>query len=178
VPEAQHALNATQGKDTEMNTKSEEQKKLQGTFQKRPSRGRKVTVEAGAPEPPKWLSKVARGEWKRILPLLLERGSLTAADATALGTYCATVARYIAASESLESDGMQVETVITDNNGVIHTKKILNPMLKVAESSERAMFRFLKELGITPASREKIKPAKKSEKGKTLLEQLAERGIV
>jgi len=35
----------------------------------------------------------------------------------------------------------------------------------------------LRELGATPRTREGVKPAKKSTKGKSLLEQLAERGI-
>jgi len=161
-----------------MNQKPDEVKALQGTLSDRPSRAKKPTQEAGTPVAPRWLSKVGKQEWKRILPLLLERGSLTPADATALGAYCQCVSRYVEACASVDEDGMQIETVVLDSNGVAHPKKVLNPLLKIAESSERSMFKFLRELGITPAAREKVKPAKPTTRGKSLLEQLAERGIV
>jgi P27 family predicted phage terminase small subunit len=160
-----------------MNQKPTETKALQGTLQNRPSRAKKPTAEAGEPVAPSWLSRVGRAEWSRILPLLIERGSVTPADATALGSYCMCVSRYVAALNSLEERGTEIETTVLDSNGAAHKKWVINPMLKVAESSERSMFRFLRELGITPAARERVKPAKKTTKGKSLLEQLAERGI-
>jgi P27 family predicted phage terminase small subunit len=161
-----------------MNQKPIETKALQGTLQNRNSRARKVSAKAGTPIAPSWLSKVGRAEWRRILPLLIERGSLTAADATAPGSYCMCVSRYVTALSSLEERGTEVETTVLDSNGAAHKKWVINPILKVAESSERSMFRFLRELGITPAARERVKPTKPTTRGKSLLEQLAEQGIV
>jgi P27 family predicted phage terminase small subunit len=117
---------------------------------------------------PAHLTAEARKEWKRVLPLLLRRGSLTEADATALSLYCETHARWVAAKKEIEEHGIMVEVTVLSSNGAPITTRKQNGALKIAENCERSLGRFLKELGLTPASREKVKPAKKREEEEPL----------
>lgn len=119
--------------------------------------------KAGKPKMPAYLSKEARKEWKRVLPLLEARGSVTEADAMALTVYCEAVSRYVAALKSLERDGITVTTVVLDSNGQAHKSAKPNHSLKVAETCERTIRAFLREFGCTPLTRERIKPAAEPE---------------
>lgn len=57
-------------------------------------RGVKPTIRAArdpitkAPNPPAWLTKEAKAEWKRVLPYLVEAGYLTEADLPGVENYC------------------------------------------------------------------------------------------
>jgi phage terminase small subunit len=44
-----------------------------------------------APSAPKRLSTYAKAEWKRVLPVLIERGIITAGDLAGIENYCAAV---------------------------------------------------------------------------------------
>lgn len=46
-----------------------------------------------APAPPAWLSAVAKKEWQRVAPLLVERRILTDADLGGLENYCVAMGR-------------------------------------------------------------------------------------
>jgi P27 family predicted phage terminase small subunit len=112
---------------------------------------------------PAHLTAEARKEWKRVLPGLLRRQSLTDSDATALSLYCETHARWVAAKKEIEEHGIMVEvTVLSSNGSPIITRK-QNGALKIAENCERSLARQLTALGLTPASRERVKPARKRE---------------
>ena len=46
---------------------------------------------AKAPAAPKWMTAEARAEWKRVLPQLIARQIITAADLAGVESYCAAV---------------------------------------------------------------------------------------
>lgn len=123
---------------------------------------------AGKPTAPRWLSKAAKAEWDRIVPLLADRGVLTKVDSMVLATYCNAVARYITAQQSIDEDGVTVETSILDSHGVARIARRVNPALKVLESCERTIHKFLREFGGTPRSREQTKPAAEAPDSKPL----------
>jgi P27 family predicted phage terminase small subunit len=136
---------------------------LKGT---RPTRAKPETpsnVQASRPKLPSHLTKEARREWKRVLPLLLRRGSLTESDGTALALYAETFARWVSAKRELDERGIVCDVVVLNSNGQAVTVRKPNPALRIAENCERSLGKFLKELGLTPASRERVKPAKKKE---------------
>jgi P27 family predicted phage terminase small subunit len=157
--------------------KTPEQHALNGT-KTRASRTKKPTAEAGSPEAPKWLDKVARVEFKRMLPLLEQRSSLTPVDFMQLAIYAQAVSRYVAALQDVEERGPVVTMMTLDKHGKAIENEKPNPSLKTVAEAEAKIHRYLRELGATPRTRESVKAAKKNDKGKTLLEQLAERGIV
>ena len=127
-----------------------------------PSTAKTESALTGAlPQMPAHLTAAARREWRRVLPLLAARGSLTEADSAALALYCETHARWIVAKQDLEQNGLTVTTVVLDAGGNPISNRKPNPALKIAENCERALRGFLTELGLTPRSRERVVPARK-----------------
>jgi P27 family predicted phage terminase small subunit len=145
-----------------------EEHALKGTRPTRAKPEQPSSVQASRPKLPSHLTKEARREWKRVLPLLLRRGSLTESDGTALALYAETFARWVAAKKEIEERGIVCDVVVLNSNGQPVTTRKTNPALKIAENCERSLGKFLKELGLTPASRERVKPARKTEEDEPL----------
>ncbi len=125
-------------------------------------------LSAGAPRMPAHLGVEARKEWKRVLPMLMQRDSLTDADATALALYAETFARWVAAKQEVADRGLTIEVTVLDKNGTPVTSRKANPALRIAENCERSLRSFLRELGLTPQSRERVVPVKPAEENKPL----------
>jgi P27 family predicted phage terminase small subunit len=127
-------------------------------------RDRSKTVEskhsADVPRMPSYLSKDARREWKRLLPLLIERGSLTAGDAQGLSLHCETFARWVKCQKQINEEGLMQTVTVLDKHGDKVTRTKPHPCLKIAQDCERALRVSLASMGLTPQSREKIIPAK------------------
>ena len=121
-------------------------------------------LSAARPKMPSHLSKDAKREWKRVLPLLLQRGSLTDGDSAALALYVETHSRWLAAKRDVEQFGIMVSTVVLDSHGQAITTRKVNPSLRTLENCERSLRNFLREFGLTPATRERVIPAKQTEK--------------
>ena len=98
------------------------------------------------PDPPGWLVKYAKTEWKRIVPELYNLGLLTKIDTTALEAYCQCYARWREAEEKLK-----VEVSITDN-GYESPSAYIN----ISNKYSKEMRSYLVEFGMTPSSRTRI----------------------
>lgn len=87
---------------------------------------------------PKWLSKEARKEWDRVMPVLTERKILTDADLGGLENYCICIGR------------------VRDTEALIQAETDPEVMLKLARLQDKAMAsarQLAAELGLTPVSR-------------------------
>jgi P27 family predicted phage terminase small subunit len=123
---------------------------------------------------PAHLTREARKEWRRVLPLLLERGSLTEADSEAVALLCEMKSRWLAAKQDLEQNGLTVNVTVLDRGGNPVCTRKPNPALKIAENCERALRSFLTELGLTPRSRERVVPARKTKESKNSFDAFLE----
>lgn len=123
-------------------------------------------VAAGRPKMPDHLSDNAKKEWRRIVSLLEQRGTLSKADSAVLALYCETHARWLQAKQEVATHGLMIEATVLDSAGEQVTTRKPNPALKVAENAERGLRGYLKEFGMTPSSRERVKPTKPEEKPK------------
>lgn len=97
-----------------------------------------------APRPPAWLSKDAQAEWRRIMPLLVDRRILTEADMGSVEAYCVATGQV-----------REMQRVIAREGHVVATKAGLRKHPAVAIQSD-AMTRarlLAAELGLTPVSR-------------------------
>jgi P27 family predicted phage terminase small subunit len=136
--------------------KSESLHRLHGTVsQAKPDKP--SYVMASRPKFPKHLSRVGKQEYKRCVQILEERGTATAGDYAVLSVYVEVYARWVQAKEAVGQE-LMVTTTITDNNGTARTVTRLNPLLKVVQACESRMLGLIKELGLTPAARDKVKP--------------------
>ena len=131
-------------------------------------RDRSKTVEsqlpADVPKMPSYLSTDARREWRRLLPLLMERGSLTAGDAQGLALHCETFARWVTCQKKINEEGLMQTVTVLDKHGEKVTRTKPHPCLKIAQDCERSLRVSLASMGLTPQSREKVIPTKPAEK--------------
>ena len=96
------------------------------------------------PAPPSWLSKDAKSEWRRIMPLLVERRILTDADMGSVENYCLAIGQVRELDRAIKADGF-----------VIHTNRGLraHPAVKLQADAMSRSLRLAAELGLTPVSR-------------------------
>lgn len=128
-------------------------KKLQGNPGKRELNKDepKYKVPGKLPDPPETLTgdKYARKEWKTLGTILLHVGVLTEGDYDALAIYCKLFSRWYQAEQKVREKGLTT----TSAKGVIATR----PEVKIAQETVKLMKEYLKEFGLTPASRSTIK---------------------
>lgn len=142
--------------------KSDELHALHGTRPRKSTAKVESVLPAAIPTMPAHLTVEARKEWRRLLPLLAERGSLTPADSAALALYCETFSRWLLAKKDVAENGLTVTTTVLDSSGNPISNRKVNPALRIVETCERSLRNFLREFGLTPATRERVLPARKS----------------
>lgn len=97
---------------------------------------------------PDWLSQAAKTEWRRIAPVLVKAGIVTAADRAALAVYCQQYARVASAERLVEEQG----PIVKSPSGY----PIQNPNLAIANKAATLLIKYAAELGITPSSRTRV----------------------
>ncbi len=86
------------------------------------------------PNPPAWLSKDAKAEWRRIMPDLVERKTLTNADMGMVESYCVAIGR-VREIERMMSKSFDVKLFRAQDKAMMTARQIAA------------------ELGLTPVSR-------------------------
>ena len=87
----------------------------------------------------------AKKEWKRLAPVLMDLGLLTAADAVPFEGYCTAYARWLEAQDEINRHG----SIYKDNEGKIRP----NPFIAIANQQMREIKSFAAEFGLTPSTR-------------------------
>jgi len=105
-------------------------------------RGRKPeTIVPGAslaavPRAPAWLSRFAKAEWRRVVPDLVERRLITAADLGTVENFCAAQARVREIELEMRKGG-----------------KVDPVLVRAADRAMQTARQIAGELGLTPVSR-------------------------
>lgn len=110
---------------------------------------------ADAIRPPRWLSKAARREWRRVVKTLDGLGILTNADVDTLAAYCDAVVKCADASAMIERDGAVIET----ERGLQQ-----HPAVLVYQKFEQIRARCAAQLGLEPSARAAL-AAKRAKEG-------------
>lgn len=121
---------------------------LKGVEKARINRNEPVAAP-GIPDCPEHLDELARKEWERITPFLLQMGVLSKIDGTSLALYCEAHSLRVQAFEKIGDEGMVTETQRGGDR--------VTSWVKVHEQARRDCMRFLVEFGVTPSSRSRIK---------------------
>lgn len=97
-----------------------------------------------ATDPPSWLSADAQAEWRRVMPLLVERRILTTADMGTFENYCVAVGQV-----------REMERHIRTYGAVMDTDKgpKRNPAVGIQSGAMNTARLLAAELGATPVSR-------------------------
>jgi P27 family predicted phage terminase small subunit len=99
------------------------------------------------PNPPDWLSEVAKEEWQRVAPELTNRGLLTPLDTGTLATYCETYSLWRGAQSTIAKEGATYES------GDLVKK---NPATGIAQQAVRDLAMLARELGLVPTARQRL----------------------
>ncbi|MGE3247962.1 MAG: phage terminase small subunit P27 family [Beijerinckiaceae bacterium] len=94
--------------------------------------------------PPEWLPKEARSEWRRVLPILVDRGVLSEADLATFANYCAAVGLTIRAQKQLDAEGLTFDSP---------TGRKRHPAAGIVNEAMTQARQLAAELGLTPVSR-------------------------
>ena len=98
----------------------------------------------GTQKAPSWLSTAAKAEWRRTMPHLVQRRTLTEADLGSFENYCVAIGQVRECEATLRKRGMFIET---DKGTRAH------PAVRIqADAMTRARL-LAAELGLTPVSR-------------------------
>lgn len=107
-------------------------------------RGRKPNLRlvaggvSGSPPPPSWMAPTAQAEWRRVVPVLVERRILTVADYAALENYCVLIGRSRDAEARIQEE---------------EDPEILMKWARLQDKAMCSARLYANELGLTPVSR-------------------------
>jgi P27 family predicted phage terminase small subunit len=93
---------------------------------------------------PGWLSKDAKSEWCRVMPILIERRILTDADLASFENYCVAIGQVREMERLIKRAGHIVET---DRGPRAH------PAVKIQSDAMTRSRLLASEIGLTPVSR-------------------------
>lgn len=115
------------------------------------TRGRKAEPQPVAdpirkvPTPPKDMTSEAKAEWRRVMPVLVERRVLSAADIHAVERFCEATGDIRIARAAIDLHGAYVE------NRLGELKR--HPAFATLREATAESRRWAAELGLSPASR-------------------------
>jgi P27 family predicted phage terminase small subunit len=130
-------------------------KVLEGTWRKDRAQPSAFVPEAGTPKPPAELTKEARAEWNRVVPLLEADGILAFVDLAGLVAYCDSYGTWQRATRMLKVKGLTFKTP----KGYTQQR----PEVSIADRARKQMVDFAREFGWTPSARGKVKPPAKKQ---------------
>lgn len=109
-------------------------------------------TEKNKPKPcPKWLSDAAKKEWRRIAKIFAEEEKeFTDKDLKALEAYCTNYAKWQKCEQIIDEKGCSMEV---GDNGYEQQR----PEVSIANKAQTEMRAWAKELGLTPAARQRMK---------------------
>ncbi len=130
-------------------------KLLRGNPGKRKLNTKEPQPPAVMPTCPRWLSREAKREWRRVCKELFQLGLLTRVDRAALAGYCEAWGMVREAEEILQDEGL----TFTTESGYIQQR----PEVSILHKSLQVMRAFLSDFGMSPAARSKVKAADPAE---------------
>lgn len=113
---------------------------------------------------PSLLDKEGKKEWKRILKILEEqKKDFEIIDTKALERYCSCYSDVLKFSNLLEESGY----IIKSSSGYPQQ----HPYCQLKKNAEQEMRNWMKELGLTPASRARMNKSKAKDNGEFYTEE-------
>lgn len=133
---------------------------LNGRGEGKDSAGRPVAKPPAfkrlAPNPPSWLSREAKAEWRRVVPGLVRLDLVKPEDRATLAAYCQVWSRLVAAYRDIEKNGSTVRNESTRKDGTTSVWWTKNPAVAVAEQAETRLRQYANDFGLTPAAERNV----------------------
>ncbi|MCV7222964.1 phage terminase small subunit P27 family [Mycolicibacterium elephantis] len=129
---------------------------LNGRSEGRDSGGRPVAppppFRREAPNPPTWLSREAKAEWRRVVPGLERLDVIKPEDRATLTAYCEAWSRFVEATLQYRREGA---VLVNEDSG----RRYQHPALRIAHDAARQMLLFAHEFGLTASAESRINAA-------------------
>ncbi|PQM51819.1 phage terminase small subunit P27 family [Mycolicibacter virginiensis] len=109
-----------------------------------------------APNPPTWLSREAKAEWKRVVPGLTRLDLVKPEDRATLAAYCEVWSRWVAATRDVAANGLVVRNTSVKKDGTESTWFTKNPAVAIAEQAETRLRQYANDFGLTPAGERNV----------------------
>lgn len=109
-----------------------------------------------APNPPSWLSREAKAEWKRVVPGLTRLDLVKPEDRATLAAYCEVWSRWVGAIRDTHKNGLTVRNESTRKDGTTSVWWTKNPAVAIAEQAETRLRQYANEFGLTPAGERNV----------------------
>lgn len=131
-----------------------EVKKSTGAYRKNPQRENKSapTADGQLPEMPDWFGDLERSKWDELVSDLSRNGVISTDTREILIAYCTAYAMWREARAKVLDTGLAIEGFDKGGNVQITRNTYVTEMSKFRDQ----MNRLLPELGLTPASRQKL----------------------
>jgi P27 family predicted phage terminase small subunit len=127
---------------------------MEGNMSKRALPSSEPLPFPGEPDMPSHLTREARREWKRLVPILLAMRVLTAADGIALGNLCQAYALLVEAHKAMRkaSKGGGSGLLMKTPSGYVQQ----SPLIGIINGQVEIINRISREFGLTPSSRVRL----------------------
>lgn len=133
---------------------------LNGRGDGQDSAGRPVAApppfKRSAPNPPTWLSREAKAEWRRVAPGLERLDLIKPEDRAAFSAYCEVWSRFVAATRDIAKNGLTVRNESTRKDGTTSVWWTKNPAVAVAEQAESRLLQYAAQFGLTSAAERNV----------------------
>lgn len=146
-------------------------KVLRGNPGKRPLSKDEPQPPTGDMDPPEWFDEIARQKWEHVYPILTDMKVLTQADYDVLCAYCDTYSKWLKATKFIRENGVSIEAVNIKGD-IVYKRRV---EVDIESDCGKRLRMLMSELGLTPATRPKLKVNAPDQKGNKFREFL-ERG--
>ena len=113
------------------------------------------------PEPPTWLSREAKAEWRRVVPELGRLKMLKQSSRSSLVAYCETWATFVQATREVHRDGLTIEA----KQGML-----AHPAVAIARTAQKELRAWCAEFGLTPSAEGRLSLPDETADGDDLLD--------
>jgi P27 family predicted phage terminase small subunit len=142
---------------------AQEVKESTGAFARNPQRRNKAAPKADGLPPmvPKWFGQTEKAKWKELVADLSANGVISTDTREILVAYCTAYGHWMEARTKVAETGLAIESYDKDGNRIITRNGYVTELHKFREQ----MNKLLPELGLTPASRQKLTSLKVDDDG-------------
>ena len=142
---------------------AQEIKESTGAYTRNPQRRNNAAPKADgiAPEMPAWFGPVEQSKWKELVADLSANGVISTDTREILIAYCTAYAHWMDARGKIVETGLAIEGFDKDGNRTVTRNGYMAELHKFREQ----MNKLLPELGLTPASRQKLTSLKVEDEG-------------
>jgi P27 family predicted phage terminase small subunit len=130
-------------------------KELQGTVEKSRQVENEMTAELchAIPQPPEWLSEIAKQEWQKVTLELFNKQMLHRIDLRLIEAYCNAIALHIETEQMLRDKG-RIQIFKNPDGTLKHMQAV--PYQKIANDALDRALKIATQFGMTPTARTSI----------------------